>query len=306
MRTTLITLAVALLFAGTFAPAARADGGPSPGVTFDARGISNRASPLTYMSEAAGNLSNLNVRDRSENIVKTRTFEGLYGIPLVTYGGARGGLSRDGRTLVVARAPEGGAALAAVSRFLVLNTRTLRTRRMIELLGDFSFDALSPDARMLYLIQHSSATDYERYRVRAYDLARGRLLPSAIVDRTEPNMRGTPMARLVGPGGRWVYTFYVHQRGEPFVHALDTVHAQARCLDVEWHGNQRVLWSAHLELTGGRLAVVSSHGKRIAELELQSARASGFGVGWLGAIGALVLASAAVAVWSHRRRTRQA
>jgi hypothetical protein len=301
MRTTFMKLTVALLVAGIFAPVARADGGPSPGVTFDARGISNRASPLTYVSEAAGNLSNLNIRDRSETVVRTRTFDGLYGIPLVTYGGDRGGLSRDGRTLVVARAPEGGAGLAAVSRFLVLDTRTLRTRRVIDLDGDFSFDALSPDARMLYLIQHSSARDYERYRVRAYDLSSGRLLPNAIVDKTEPDMRGTPMARLVGPGGRWVYTFYVHQGGESFVHALDTVRAQARCLDIEWHGNQRALWWAHLELTGDRLALVSNHGKRLAELDLQTPSASGFGVGWLGAIAALVLAATGVAAWSRRR-----
>jgi hypothetical protein len=303
MRTKLITLAATLLCAGAIVPAAHADGGPSPGVSFDARGISNRAGPLTYVSEAAGNLSNLLVRDRSERIVKTRTFDGLYGIPLVTYGGARGGLSRDGRTLVVARASLGGG-LAITSRFLVLDTSTLRTRQTIDLAGDFSFDALSPDARTLYLIQHTSARDYERYRVRAYDLAHRRLLPSAIVDRSEPNMRGFPTYRLVGPGGRWVYTFYLHHGGEPFVHALDTVHAQARCLDVDWHGSDKVLWSARLELTNGRLAVLSKNGKHIDELELEQAKTSGLAAGWIGAIAAAVLAGSALVVWGRRRRPR--
>jgi hypothetical protein len=304
MGTKLITLAGALLCAGTLAPAGRADGGPSPGVTFDARGISNGASSLTYVTEAAGNLSTLVVRNQSERVFKKRTFQGLYGIPLVTYGGARGGLSRDGRTLVVAKASQ-GSGLATTSRFLVLDTSTLRTRRAIDLQGDFSFDALSPDARTLYLIQHSAATDFERYRVRAYDLTRGRLLPDAIVDRTEPNMRGIPVGRLVGPGAGWVYTLYSHQADEPFVHALDTVHGQARCLDIEWHGNQDVLWSAHLKLSDGRLAVLTKQGKPIAKLDLQTAKESGFAVGWIGAIAAAVLAGTALVVWSRRVRTRR-
>jgi hypothetical protein len=303
MRKKLITLVATLLFAGVIGPAAGADGGPSPGVSFDAAGVSNRAGPVTYVSEAAGNLSNLFVRDRSENIVKTRTFEGLYGIPLVTYGGAKGGLSRDGRTLVVAKAPQ-GAGLATASRFLVLDASTLRTRQTIDLPGDFSFDALSPDARTLFLIQHTSARDLERYRVRAYDLAHSRLLPHAIVDRAEPNMRGFPMYRLVGPGGRWVYTFYLHQGGEAFVHALDTVHAQARCLDVDWHGNQNVLFSARLRLDHGKLEVLSKHGKRLAELELQPAEASGFAAGWIGAIAAVAVAGTAFVVWVRRGRAR--
>jgi hypothetical protein len=191
------------------------------------------------------------------------------------------------------------------SRFLVLDTSTLRTRRTIDLPGDFSFDALSPDTRTLYLIQHTAATDFERYRVRAYDLARGRLLPDAIVDRTEPNMRGIPVGRLVGPGAGWVYTLYSHQAGEPFVHALDTVHGQARCLDVEWHGNQDALWSAHLKLSDGQLAVLSKQGKPIAKLELQTAKESGFAVGWIGAIAAAVLAGTALVVWSRRARARR-
>src|SRR5436309_3054535 len=78
----------------------------------------------------------------------------------------------------------------------------------------------------------------------AHGLAHSRLMPNAIVDKTEPNMRGQPLVRLVGPGGAWVYTLYAHQGGEPFVHALDTVHASARCLDVDWDGNQNLLLSA--------------------------------------------------------------
>ena len=39
------------------------------------------------------------------------------------------------------------------ARFLVLGTRTLRTRTMLEVPGMVSLDAMSPDGSLLYLIQ---------------------------------------------------------------------------------------------------------------------------------------------------------
>ena len=51
--------------------------------------------------------------------------------------------------------------------------------------GDFAFDALSPDGRMLYLIQHLSAADTSRYIVRAYDIQNGVLLSGTIADKSQ-------------------------------------------------------------------------------------------------------------------------
>jgi hypothetical protein len=113
-------------------------------------------------------------------------------------------------------------------------------------------------------------------------------------------MRGQPLVRLVGPGGAWVYTLYAHQDGEPFVHALDTVHANARCLDIDWHGNQNLLWSARLELGHRKLIVATRGGRRIAELELEPRGTSGLGAGWLSGISALAFAAAALILWRHR------
>jgi hypothetical protein len=296
MQTRFRVLTLVLLAAAIIVPAARGDGGPSPGVSLDRTGITDPARGLAYSTEVEGKVTSLLVRDQSGGIVRTRVLDRIYGVPFVTYNGTKGGLSRDGRTLVLAQSQQ-GAGLAATSRLIVLDTRTLRTRSTIDLRGDFSFDALSPDARTLFLIQHTSAGDYERYRVRAYNLAQGRLLPNAIVDKTEPNMRGQPLVRLVGPGGAWVYTLYAHQGGEPFVHALDTVHASARCLDVDWDGNQNLLWSARLKLGDRKLNVLTKAGKRIAVLELQPQRASGLGAGWLSGIAAMALAGAALVLW---------
>jgi hypothetical protein len=304
MRTPLRVLALALLAAAVLTGPARADGGPSPGITLAGEGIAD-SHGTRYVAQLAGNRSYLVVRNRTGRAQRTRTFDGIYGLPRVTYGNDIGGLSRDGRTLVVAQ-PEVGAGLATETRLLVLDTKTLRTRRTIDLTGDFSFDALSPDARTLFLIEHNSAKNYERYRVRAYDLVHGRLLPNAIVDRTEPNMSGSPVARAVGPSGTWVYTLYSRFSGEPFVHALDTVHASARCLDIDWHGNQNLLWSARLRLGDGKLSVLTKAGNRIAELELAPQKSSSFGLGLPTGISALVLAIAAVVLWRRHERRQSA
>lgn len=301
MRSPLRVLALVLLAAAVSTGPARGDGGPSPGITLAGEGIAD-SHGTSYVAQPAGNHSDLVVRNRTGRALRTRTFDAIYGLPRVTYGNDIGGLSRDGRTLVVAQ-PEVGGGLATETRLLVLDTKTLRTRRTIDLTGDFSFDALSPDARTLFLIEHNSAKNYERYRVRAYDLVYGRLLPNAIVDRTEPNMSGSPVARVVAPDGTWVYTLYSHFGGEPFVHALDTVHASARCLDIEWHGNQNLLWSARLRLGDGKLSVLTKAGNRIAELELEPQKSSSFGLGLPSGISALVLAAAALVLWRrHKRR----
>ena len=299
MQTRFRVLTLVLLAAAIVVPAARGDGGPSPGISLDRTGIADLARGLAYSTRVEGNVTSLLVRDQSGGIVRKRVLDRIYGVPFVTYNGTKGGLSRDGRTLVLAQSQQ-GAGLSPTSRLIVLDTRTLRRRSTIDLKGDFSFDALSPNARTLFLIQHTSAGDYERYRVRAYDLAQGRLLPNAIVDKTEPNMRGQPLVRLVGPGGAWVYTLYAHQGGEPFVHALDTVHTSARCLDVDWDGNQNLLWSARLKLDDRKLVVMARDGRRVAALELEPRRTSGLGAGWLSGISALALAAAALVLWRRR------
>jgi hypothetical protein len=136
----LVTLSVVLVVAAALAPAAWADGGPSPGVSFDPTGISDGRG-FTYATTQAGNLSSLLVRDHAGRVVRKRTFDGLYGIPYVTFGGAMAGLSRDSRVLVVARVPAGGHVLSASSRLLVLDGSTFGRDR------PSTYAATSPSTR---------------------------------------------------------------------------------------------------------------------------------------------------------------
>ena len=149
---------------------------------------------------------------------------------MITYSDPAG-LSRDGRTLVVQTLVAGSP-----TKFLVLNTRTMRVREQFTLKGNYSFDALSPDASKLYLIQRVDAKNYSRYIVRAYDLKTHTLLPGRIADRTQKSwvMQGDAMTRTTSAGGRWVYTLYMNQGGTPFIHALDTVKGVAHCIGIPW------------------------------------------------------------------------
>ncbi|MGH2741501.1 MAG: hypothetical protein ACRDN8_03235, partial [Thermoleophilaceae bacterium] len=193
-------------------------------------------------------------------VLRATILDGRWGVPVVANDGTSGGLSADGTTLVLMRIA--GAYPRRHSSFAAVDTGPLAFRDAVELDGEWSFDALSPDGRWLYLIEQLSPRDRTRYAVRVYDLANDRLLPEPVVDPSEPDepMRGLPITRTTGPGGRWEYTFYAG--GEhPFIHALDTARRTSLCLDLPHRvENHPRLWALRLAVRGGRVAVV--HGDR--------------------------------------------
>ena len=129
----------------------------------------------------------------------------------------------DGRTLVLARAG------ARTTRFALVDASLRRSPRIVALPGRFAFDAISPDARRMFVIEQRPGG---HYLVRDYDLLRDELMPGAIVDKAEPDepMEGRPVARAVPVAGPWVYTLYRKDTG-PFVHALNT-EGFALCIDL--------------------------------------------------------------------------
>jgi hypothetical protein len=164
-----------------------------------------------------------------------------------------GGLSPDGRTLVLGDVST-GAPLKKTSSFAVIDPVHTASRGVITLQGDFSYDALSPGARMLYLIQHVSDQDPRKYQVRAYDLGARRLLDRVVIDKTswDEVMQGMPFTREASSDGRWVYTLYAGG-AHPFVHALDTQSATARCIDLPKSWNQLDIANLRLHVGAGKL-----------------------------------------------------
>ena len=230
--------AVGFLTAAIGSATALGDGGPNPGVMQGWDGITAN-SAVRYVAVGAGDRTVVEAISRlNGRVLSFTTVRGNFGIPVVAFDGTAGGLSRDGKTLVLGKSYV-GAGLRNASSFAVLKVPGFRLRTTIKLRGDFAFDALSPDGRMLYLVEHVSAQDLSRYRVRAYDIGARRLLKRTVTDRTrwQSVMQGMPITRANAADGRWAYTLYTGNR-HPFVHALDTVRANAVCIDLprSWRG----------------------------------------------------------------------
>jgi hypothetical protein len=254
MRRSVLTAVSCLAFALVTAGSAAGDGGPSPGIDLGSRGVVGHGGQLRYVAVPARNGTTVEaIRIHDGRIHRWSILRGLYGVPFVTQDGQTGGLSRDGKTLVLTTYA-GFPSRGGVTRFAVLNTKSLRPRMILTLRGSFSYDALSPDASTLYAIQYTSAQNGDRYRVRAYDLKKRQLLPGAIVDKTEPSevMAGYPVTRLATGDGHWVYTLYARPNGPSFIHALDTVERRAVCLDLRL----RAVTSVRLALSPDRKQIL--------------------------------------------------
>lgn len=224
-----------MLVVGAAMPAAAAaDGLPVMGIDGGRAGIPSPDGDTRFVTrKAAANTRVSELRDPNRAVVRSRVVPGRYTIPIVALDSTPSGLSADGRTLVLINPRR--TFPRERTAFTVLDARTLRIRTVLRFKGDYSFDALSPNGRWLYLIEYTSRRDPRNYAVRAYDLRAGRMLPKEIVDPTEPDeaMRGFPLTRATTANGRWEYTLYDGGGSHPFVHALDTVGQKALCLDLD-------------------------------------------------------------------------
>jgi hypothetical protein len=236
MKPIAVLAALIAVAAAATAGGAGANGSPySPGLDYGTLGVRERSGDVRYVTFGTpGDWTTIAaISTRGGRVVRSRVVRGFFGVPLVAYDGTTAGLSGDGRTLVLASyGPLPGEP--GTTRFRAFRAKTLKQFRYIVLRGSWSFDALSPDGSRLYLVQHITAGPSPKYRVRVYDLAAGRLLPNAVIDRlvSKAIMGGQPATRVTTADGRWAYTLYARRKGKPFVHALDTARRKAFCIDL--------------------------------------------------------------------------
>ena len=231
IRTAVVATAFASLAA---ASAAGADGLPVLGIDVGGSGVVAPTASARYVTiAAAANTVVARVATTSGKVLQSRVLNGTFTIPAVAYDGSASGLSHDGKTLVLIE-PRLSFPRPR-TKLLVLDARSLSATRLIDLKGDFSFDAISPLGSWVYLIQYLSPTDPTRYLVRAYDVRSGRFAAAPVVDPRAPGekMRGNPLSRVMSADGRWAYTLYDGAGSTPFVHALDTSTRSARCIDLD-------------------------------------------------------------------------
>jgi hypothetical protein len=191
----------------------------------------------------------------------TLQLPGGFGLPIGSDSGVPGGLSQNGRWLVlVAPAP-------AESHLLVVDTTYATKPLQINLLGHFEFDAISNDGSRVYVIEYTNSTS-NSYRVRVYEVSAGQLGSYTVVDKggsPEP-MTGFRLSGVPSPDGQWLYSVYARQDGGAFVHALNLTQPFAFCLDLPGSSSSAnaFQWSLalssdghHLYAANGALGVVT-------------------------------------------------
>jgi hypothetical protein len=261
----LVLVPTSLAILATLPAPAAADGLPAVGV--DAAPLSAPGAKVEYVTARAKRDTVLRERTVARGrVLRSLRLNGNFSVPAVAYDGSPSGLSADGRTLVLisprTRFPR------ASTTFAVIDAKRMRVRRHIRLRGDFSFDAISPDGRLVYLINYLSRRDFTKYAVRAYDMRARRLLREPVVDPSEPDedMSGTPVSRVSDEQGRWAYTLYYGAK-HPFVHALDTERRTAVCIDLD-----HVHSLGALELHGDRLDVLGAGRSVVASIDTSNHR----------------------------------
>ena len=161
----------------------------------------------------------------------SQTIDGAWQLPTIGADPALVGVSDDGKTIVlVEKRPPGTAS--GTTRFAIVRRALDSKPRIVELQGSFTYDALSPDGSVLYVVEHLAGPPDGHYQVRAVETATGTLRTHVVVDKSGGNeaMAGWPIAQARRPDGM-VFTLY-HGAEHPFIHALSSTDAWALCIDL--------------------------------------------------------------------------
>lgn len=120
--------------------------------------------------------------------------------------------------------------------------------RKVTLRRGFTIDAISPNGRWLYLIQHKHG---QQYAVRRLNLRTGVLYPRALVQKGEQEqMAGTPAGAIQSWDGNWQFTLYVNREHQSaFVHALSLNQSYTVCIDLPGQGTPAELRTYSLALS---------------------------------------------------------
>ena len=247
--------------------------GPAPPLVIGEPGIpvAGGMHVVTVSGPSASSTRVWLVRDRDGKTVRRHVLSGKLGVPGITFNGLAEGTWAGGRRLLLSSSIYDDVTR---TRFVVVDTRTLRPLRTITLRGAFAFDALSPSGARLYLLQFPQGINGGiHYVVRSLDMRTGRLEPGAIVDRTEPDeqMNGVALNRAWSPNRTWAYTLYNGGTSHAFIHALDTRTRTARCIDLPWKGEaQTILDTVQLAVKGNALLLTGAGGQALASVDTQT------------------------------------
>jgi hypothetical protein len=196
---------------------------------------------------------------------------GSYVIPAIAFDGSPGGLSANGKTLVLVRFtrtyPPRRTQVAILDTEVYLRhprgpgqPRPQHAVRRLNLPGYFAFQAISPNGSKLYLRHYRThGPGSDDFDVRVLGARDGRLerQPAAPNKDARP-LSGLPISATRSPDGRWAFALYDGDKRTPFLFALDTV--TGRLIRVDLPGLEHLVGDPYwlqlrLDEAGRRLAV---------------------------------------------------
>jgi hypothetical protein len=199
-----------------------------------------------YYAVRGGVLEDLD--PRSGVVLHSLALSRPYDVPPVSMNGMPGGLSQNGRWLVL--------QTPGRPHLLVVDATFARKPVAVDLDGSFEFDAITNDGERLYLLQYLSDNDYA---VRLYNVGSGSLDPSVVVDKFDPTepMTGRRLATVASVDGQWQFTVYARANKGAFIHALMLGGPISLCLELPgsgWETGPSVFrWSLALSPDGSLL-----------------------------------------------------
>jgi hypothetical protein len=203
---------------------------------------------------------------------------GYFQLPAATLSGVPGGLSQDGRWLVLERFDPTTSPIPSTTHLLVVETSFGKPMQQFDLPGYFQFDAISNDGKRIFLIQYISNTEYY---VRQFDVGIGQLNPTIIFDKADGGaaMAGVRISGIPSPDGHWLYSLYVRHDKSPFIHALNLDgNLIAFCVDLPGSGygsdSNALNWSLAMNSNATHLYAANGASGIVADIGLDA------GSGW--------------------------
>jgi hypothetical protein len=198
---------------------------------------------------------------------------GHFELPPATVTGVPGGLSQNGRWLVLESFDATSNGVRTATHLLVVDTSYAKAARQINLNGFFEFDAVSNDGQRIFLIEYLAGN---QYHVRFYDFGAGRLDPNIVFDKSDGSsaMAGVRLSGIPSHDGQWLYSVYVREDKSAFIHALNLDVPFALCLDLPGSGYManpdEFHWSLAMNAAGTHLYAANGATGIVADLPIDN------------------------------------
>ncbi|HSS94080.1 MAG TPA: hypothetical protein VLR46_08825 [Candidatus Dormibacteraeota bacterium] len=196
-----------------------------------------------------------------------------YMLPPATLSGVPGGLSPNGRWLVLESFDRDSNGVPTATHLLLVDTTYMAQPRPIDLAGFYQFDAVNNAGTSVYLIEYLSTG---QYFVRFFNVPLGALDPTIVFDKSDGSaaMAGVRLSGVASHDGSWLYSVYVRPDKSAFIHALSLDNPIAFCLDLPGTGYStnpdEFQWSLALNADGSHLYAANGATGVVADVTFSS------------------------------------